>query len=622
MTHREADLRGSNDGLNPQEDRKLSSEINIELTAPHGGKLVNLVPDPQRIAERKAEAGHLPSLQISDRCLCDLELIASGAFSPLDRFMGSADYERVLGEMRLSGGDIFPIPVTLPVTPEAAAEIGERVVLRDSRNNPVAMMDVEEVYPWDRTEFARVVAGTTDVRHTLVSELDRWGPLNVSGAIEMVEMPQRNDFRDLRQTPAEVRAFLRAKGRRNVVAFQTRNPLHRIHEELTKRAMAAVGGTLLLHPVVGMTMRGDVDHYTRVRTYKALLSNYYEPDRVHLALIPLAMRMAGPREALWHAVIRKNYGASHFIVGRDHASPGNDSQGKPFYEPYAARELLETHAEEIGVRPIPFKELVFLEEEGRYVERDDVPAEGHILAISGTRVRDEWLANGKPLPEWFTRPEVAEVLAESYPPRHKQGFCVWFTGLSGSGKSTTAEVLVSLLQEKGRHVTVLDGDVVRTHLSKGLGFSKEDRDTNIRRIGFVAAEIVRHGGVVLCAAVSPYRTTRNDVRSMQGPGQFIEVYVDTPIEECERRDTKGMYAKARRGEIRDFTGIDDPYEPPVHPEITIQTVGVTPEENARIIVDGLIERGFLRAHANGDSLGNGHGVPEISREAAPAAPAV
>ncbi len=306
------------------------------------------------------------------------------------------------------------------------------------------------------------------------------------------------------------------------------------------------------------------------------------------------MRMAGPREALWHAIIRRNHGANFFIVGRDHASPGSDSTGKPFYGPYDAQDLLQRHKEEIGVGVVPFRELVYLPEERRYEEVSRIPATTRTASISGTQVRELYLNNGRLLPEWFTRPEVAEILSESYPPKHRQGVCVWFTGLSGAGKSTTAEILTVLLMEHGRQVTVLDGDVVRTHLSKGLGFSKEDRDTNIRRIGYVASEIVRHGGVVVCAAVSPYKATRDDVRNMVGKDRFIEVFVDTPLEVCEQRDIKGMYAKARRGEIKGFTGIDDPYEPPDNPEITLDTVTHTAEENARAVLDYLISKGFVR----------------------------
>jgi sulfate adenylyltransferase len=387
-----------------------------------------------------------------------------------------------------------------------------------------------------------------------------------------------------------------------VVAFQTRNPLHRVHEELTKRASQEVDGVLLLHPVVGLTKPGDVDHYTRVRTYRSLAGKYYEKDRILLSLLPLAMRMAGPREALWHAIIRRNYGANHLIIGRDHASPGADSLANPFYGPYDAQELVEGFSAETGVKAVPFRELVYLPDEERYEEVSRTRRAVNSLSISGTQVREEYLNRGIRLPSWFTRPEVAEILAETYPPRHRQGFCVWFTGLSGAGKSTTTEVLTVLLMEHGRQVTVLDGDVVRTHLSKGLGFSKEDRDVNIRRIGFVAAEIVRHGGLAVCAAVSPYRATRDEVRNMVGTDHFIEVFVNTPLWVCEQRDVKGMYARARRGEIKDFTGIDDPYEPPTSPEIILDTVGHSAEENARTILDYLTDHSFVRSLDTSDQL--------------------
>jgi sulfate adenylyltransferase len=508
--------------------------------------------------------------------------------------MSQASYQRVLDEMRLESGHIFPLPVTLPVAADAPISLGQDIALRNAKNDLLAVMTVEEIYPWDLDEVAQKAFGTRDLRHPLVAEMHRWGKLNISGRLQVIQLPPRYDFQELRMTPAQTRARLAALGRPNVVAFQTRNPLHRAHEELTKRAAQGVDGVLLLHPVVGMTKPGDVDHYTRVRTYRALAQNHYAPDRILLALLPLAMRMAGPREALWHALIRRNYGANHLIVGRDHASPGVDSTGTPFYGPYDAQELVEQFSAELGVGVLPFREFVYLPDEQRYEETSKIEAQMRTASISGTQVREEYLNNGKTLPQWFTRPEVAEILAETYPPRHRQGACIWFTGLSGAGKSTTAEVLTVLLLERGRQVTVLDGDVVRTHLSKGLGFSKEDRDINIRRIGYVAAEIVRHGGIVICAAVSPYRATRNECRSMVDAGHFVEVFVDTPIEVCEERDVKGMYAKARRGEIKGFTGIDDPYEAPVDPELALDTVQYTPEQNARRVIAFLEQHRFLR----------------------------
>ncbi len=575
----------------------MSAVMTMEQTTliePYGGKLVDLLAPAEEQDHLKRYAGKLPSIQLSERSICDLELLATGAFSPLDRFMGEQDYQSVLDEMRLSNGAISPIPITLPVEPGPDIRLGQEIALRDQKNNILALMTIEEIYEWDINETAEKVFGTTDLRHPLVAEMHRWGKLNISGRLRVLQLPLRYDFKELRRTPAETRKLLAETGNANVVAFQTRNPLHRVHEELTKRAAASIDGTLLLHPVVGMTRPGDVDHYTRVRTYKVLTEKYYEPGSVVLSLLPLAMRMAGPREAVWHMLIRRNYGANHFIVGRDHAGPGKDSQGNPFYGPYDAQEMANAFSDELGVKVIPFKMLVYLPDEGRYEEIDKVDDSVRTASISGTQVREEYLNNGHALPEWFTRPEVAEILADSYPAKHKQGFTVWFTGLSGSGKSTTAEILTTLLLEHGRNVTQLDGDVVRTHLSKGLGFSKEDRDINIRRIGFVAAEIVRHRGVAVCAAVSPYRATRNDVRNMVGADNFIEVFMDTPLEVCEDRDVKGLYAKARRGEIKGFTGIDDPYEPPNNPEISLDTVHYTAEENAHRIVDLLTERGFLK----------------------------
>src|SRR5262252_6395645 len=471
------------------------------------------------------------------------------------------------------------------------------------------LMTIEEIYVWDAAEVGEKAFGTLDLRHPLVAEMHRWGKVHISGKLQVLQLPKHYDFQGLRLTPAQTRARLEAFGYSNVVAFQTRNPLHRVHEELTKRAALEVGGVLLLHPAVGMTKPGDVDHYTRVRAYKALATGYYDPHRILLALLPLAMRMAGPREALWHALIRRNHGANYFIVGRDHAGPGNDATGKPFYGPYDAQDLLQRYSAELGVQMVPFHELLYLPDEARYEEVSRIPATARTAAISGTQVREQYLNQGRLLPEWFTRPEVAEILAETYPPRHRQGVCIWLTGLSGAGKSTTAEALTVLLLEHGRQVTLLDGDVVRTHLSKGLGFSKEDRDTNIRRIGFVAAEIVQHGGVAVCAAVSPYRATRNDIRNLVGADHFIEVFVATPLEVCEARDTKGMYAKARRGEIKGFTGIDDPYEPPESPEIRLDTVAHTPEENARRILQHLLQQGFVRAQTS--MIHNGAQAAEV-----------
>src|SRR5512143_2579630 len=570
-----------------------------KLIAPYGGKLVNLVVTGGERDELLGRAPRLPSIKITMRNLCDLELLATGGFSPLDRFMGKADYERVLHEMRLGAGTLFPLPITLTADPKELPTVGDDLVLRNANNDVMAIMTLEEVFHWDPETEAALAYGSTDAKHPMISEMARWNKVCISGPIRIVNLPRYFDFVELRRTPAQVRTLLEDMGNDNVVAFQTRNPLHRIHEELTKRAAAQVGGSLIIHPVVGMTKPGDVDHYTRVRIYKALVDNYYDKKNTLLSLLPLAMRMAGPKEVLLHAIIRRNHGANHFIVGRDHAGPGNDSTGKSFYGPYDAQEIMNKYEAELGVKMVPFEMLVYLPDQDCYVEEKDVPQGAKTLNISGTQVRDDYLAKGKLLPEWFTRPETAEILRQSYPPRHKQGFCLWFTGLSGSGKSATAQIMTELLLEHGRESTMLDGDVVRTHLSKGLGFSKEDRDTNILRIGFVAGEIVHAGGAVICAAISPYRATRNEARKMVGEN-FVTVYMDTPIEVCEQRDVKGLYAKARQamaaGKPMGFTGVDDPYEPPIDPEITLRGDGATPEENARIIVKYLEEQGYLNNH--------------------------
>jgi len=570
------------------------------LITPYGGKLVDLVLKGDERDDLLKKAGTYPTVRLTPRQTHDLELLAVGGFSPLDRFMGSADYKAVLDEMKLADGTVWPMPITLTIHKEDLPEQDHWVTLRDVHNQIMAVMRLDEVYRFDWKEEAEKVFGTLDLKHPLVSEMAGWGDLNLSGELKVLNLPTYDDFVELRLTPAETREALIEMGNVNVVAFQTRNPMHRVHEELTKRASKQIGGSLMIHPVVGMTKPGDVDHYTRVRIYKALVETYYD-DNTLLSLLPLAMRMGGPREAVWHAIIRRNYGANHFIVGRDHAGPGKDSKGEPFYGPYDAQELLKSVEKDVGVKMVPFELVVYLPDEDRYELASKVLEGTNVATISGTQVREDYLAKGKSLPAWFTRKETAEILLEAHPPRNKQGFCIWFTGLSGAGKSTIAKRLVNMLQEYGRNPTVLDGDVVRTHLSRGLGFSKEDRDTNILRISFVAGEIVRHTGTVVCAAISPYRQARREARKMVPEEHFIEVFVDTPLAVCEERDVKGLYARARAGEIKNFTGIDDPYEAPIEPEIHLDTVGVTPKENARQIIDYLIEAGYLQEFNNNHS---------------------
>jgi sulfate adenylyltransferase len=568
------------------------------LIAPHGGKLMNLIASADRAAEIQSRSKQWRSWDLTGRQLCDLELLLNGGFSPLTGFMTRQDYDAVCQSMRLADGTIWPIPITLDVAEEFARSLheGEQVALRDPEGVLLAVLHVEEIWKPDREAEAMAVFNTTNTEHPAVAYLLLQGnSWYVGGRVEGVHLPLHYDFRSLRMRPSEIRAEFSRLGWKRVVAFQTRNPMHRAHLELTLRAAKRVEANLLIHPSVGMTKPGDVEYYVRVRCYQAILPKYPR-DTALLALLPLAMRMGGPREALWHAIIRKNYGCTHFIVGRDHAGPGSDKNGRPFYGPYDAQELLRAYQNELGVAMVPFQMLVYLQDQEAYVPEGEVPNGARALKISGTELRKR-LVEGRELPVWFTFPEVARELQKAYLPRHRQGFTVFFTGLSGSGKSTIANVLrVKLLEMGGRPVTLLDGDIVRKHLSSELGFSKEHRDLNIRRIGFVASEITKNGGIALCAPIAPYDQIRKDVRSMIQPyGGFVLVHVSTPLDVCEARDRKGLYAKARAGLLKQFTGIGDPYEPPEDAAVVIDTSDVTPEEAAQEIFLHLEGEGYIGA---------------------------
>ncbi|HKD03131.1 MAG TPA: bifunctional sulfate adenylyltransferase/adenylylsulfate kinase [Terriglobales bacterium] len=566
------------------------------LIAPHGGELVNLIAQPERATELKAHSREWPSWDLTQRQVCDLELLMSGGFSPLRGFMTRADYEGVSTSMRLASGVLWPMPITLDVSEAFARTLtpGSRIALRDPEGVMLAVLNVEDVWQPDRNAEAQSVFGTTSAAHPGVNYLlERSNPWYVGGKIEGLQGPSHYDFRSLRLTPAEVRAEFARLGWRRVVAFQTRNPMHRAHQELTFRAAKKVEANLLIHPSVGMTKPGDVDYFTRVRCYQLLISKYPQ-GTAKLSLLPLAMRMGGPREAIWHALIRKNHGCTHFIVGRDHAGPGNDTNGKPFYGPYEAQELFKKNEADIGVTMVPFNMMVYLEDEDRYVPDNEVKNGSRVLNISGTELRRR-LNEGGEIPNWFTYPEVVHELRRSFPPRHRQGVTVFFTGLSGSGKSTIANVLLTkFLETGGRPVTLLDGDLVRKHLSSELGFSKEHRDINIRRIGYVASEITKNGGIAICAPIAPYDAVRRQVREMIEPhGGFVLVHIATPVEVCEQRDRKGLYAKARAGILKEFTGVSDPYEVPKDAEVVINTADLTPEEAAQEIILHLEREGFI-----------------------------
>lgn len=566
------------------------------IIQPFGGALITLLKQGDAHIASREKAKQLKTLQLSARSLCDLELLAIGAFSPLNQFMGSADYKSVLTSMRLANGTLFPIPITLPVSHNEKIQIGEEITLINEYNTPLAIMKVEEKYAWDQDEEAQSVLQTTDSKHPLVKEMETWGKYYIAGKLEVFALPHHADFKDYRYTPAALRKILTSINNPNVVAFQTRNPMHRAHEELTKRAMHELGAVLLLQPVVGLTKPRDVDHYTRVRIYKTLLEKYYDEGQAILSLLPLAMRMAGPREALLHAIIRRNYGANHFIVGRDHASPGNNSQGKPFYGPYDAQELTQLHQQELGIKIVSFNEFVYIPDEHCYEDRTKVPSGTTVWTISGTQVREDYLSKGIPLPSWFTREECARILAEAYPPKHQRGTCLWFTGLPSAGKTTIATILCAKLNELGKIVTFCDGDVIRKFLANGLGYSLGDRATYLKRLGFIAAEVTRHRGIVIVAAVSPLKETRRHIREEvnNAIGNFIEIFVDTPLEICKSRDIKGMYAKADKGEIQNFTGVSSPYESPEDPEIKlISDKTTTPGDNAQTILNYLRQQKIL-----------------------------
>lgn len=567
------------------------------LIAPHGGRLVDLFVNSETRIALKARSGSIPAWDLTARQLCDLEMLLNGAFSPLEGFLTRADYESVRDTMRLSNGTLWPMPISLDVSQAFADSIKEakQIALRDPEGVTLAVLDIADLWTPDRALEAEKVFGTTDRKHPGVAHLlDRSGPVYIGGRVQGLDAPRHYDFGHLRATPAELRAQFQKSGWSRIVAFQTRNPMHRAHLELTFRAAKIAEANLLIHPVVGLTKPGDIDHYTRVRCYEKLLRHYPEHTTA-LALLHLAMRMGGPREALWHAIIRKNHGCSHFIVGRDHAGPGTDSNGKPFYGPYDAQVLVAQHEAELGITMVPFQEMVYVQERAQYMPADEVPNGESVLNISGTELRRR-LQEGLDIPAWFTYPEVIEELRRTHPARHKQGFTVFFTGLSGSGKSTIANALLVRLLELGtRPVTLLDGDIVRKNLSSELGFSREHRDLNVQRIGFVATEITKNGGIAICAPIAPYAGSRKIVRdAVSESGLFVEIHVSTALEICEERDRKGLYALARAGKIKEFTGISDPYEIPEQPEMRIDTAQVAPDQAVQQIVLKLESLGLIR----------------------------
>ena len=560
------------------------------MIEPHGKTLVSFHLSADELSEYSELSNNISSLTLSLKQQCDLEMISNGAFSPLSTFNNQKDYEEILLNNKLSNGLVWPIPIVLDVPDQFLKSLdkNEYISLRNTEGFLLAILKVKEFWAPNKKEEANLVFKSNDLNHPGVDYLFNHTNNNyISGELVPIQENKYFDFTHLRKSPQEVRDFFRLNNWKDVIAFQTRNPMHRAHYELTKLAMDEHNSKLLIHPVIGMSKPGDIDHFTRVKCYQHIIK-YYPENSVELSLINLAMRMAGPKEALWHAIIRKNYGCNRIIIGRDHAGPGVNAEGKPYYQPYDAQELIAQYQEELEIKMVPFKEMVFAKNKKTYLPLDKIEQDDPIEKLSGTQFK-ELLQQRTEIPTWYSFPEVIHELRKRFPKLHNQGLTVFFTGLSGAGKSTLANaIMYKLMETEDRPITLLDGDIVRQHLSSELGFSKEDRDIHVKRIGYVASEITKHGGVAICAPIAPYSNTRKVVRNMiDEVGSFVEIHVATPLSVCEERDTKGLYKQARAGKILDFTGVSDPYEEPENPEITVDTSDITVEESSALILDKL-----------------------------------
>ena len=560
------------------------------MIKPHGKTLVSFHLSADKLSEYSELSNNISSLTLSLKQQCDLEMISNGAFSPLSTFNNQKDYEEILLNNKLSNGLVWPIPIVLDVPEQFLKSLdkNEYISLRNTEGFLLAILKVKEFWAPNKKEEANLVFKSNDPNHPGVDYLFNHTNNNyISGELVPIQENKYFDFTHLRKSPQEVRDFFRLNNWKDVIAFQTRNPMHRAHYELTKLAMDEHNSKLLIHPVIGMSKPGDIDHFTRVKCYQHIIK-YYPENSVELSLINLAMRMAGPKEALWHAIIRKNYGCNRIIIGRDHAGPGVNAEGKPYYQPYDAQELIAQYQEELEIKMVPFKEMVFAKNKKTYLPLDKIEQDDPIEKLSGTQFK-ELLQQRTEIPTWYSFPEVIHELRKRFPKLHNQGLTVFFTGLSGAGKSTLANaIMYKLMETEDRPITLLDGDIVRQHLSSELGFSKEDRDIHVKRIGYVASEITKHGGVAICAPIAPYSNTRKVVRNMiDEVGSFVEIHVATPLSVCEERDTKGLYKQARAGKILEFTGVSDPYEEPENPEITVDTSDITVEESSALILDKL-----------------------------------
>ncbi|MFT4552020.1 MAG: sulfate adenylyltransferase [Chlamydiales bacterium] len=534
---------------------------------------------------------------LTKRQYCDLELLLNKSFSPLKGFMCENEYYSVLQKMRLPDGTLWPIPINLDIDEITAKSLkkGNFLLLRNEEGTILASLLVKDIWKPNLMDEAKAIYESTNLYHAGVSRLiQQTNPWYVGGDTQEYHPIKSYDFQNLRYTPDDLKKEFQALGWEKIIAFQTRNPMHRVHYELTIRSLEKLDANLLIHPVVGETKLGDIEYYTRVRCYQAILP-HYPKNKAMLALLPLAMRMAGPKEALWHAIIRKNYGCTHFIVGRDHAGPGNDPQGQAFYGHYAAQNLIKKYETELGISMVPFEAMQYVKNRNVYLTKNEVQPNDETLSISGTELR-QLLKSNQEIPPWFTFPQVAKLLKKRYLSIYKQGLTIFFTGLSASGKSSLAQALqVKLLEKEERQVTLLDGDLVRRHLSSELGFSKEHRDLNILRIAYVASEITKHRGIAICSPIAPYDQVRQEVRSMiKDQGQFFLIHMSTPLNTCEERDCKGLYAKAREGILKNFTGISDPYEIPENADLAVDASQMSVEQGLSLIIEALNKKGYLQ----------------------------
>ncbi|KAJ9653248.1 Sulfate adenylyltransferase [Neophaeococcomyces mojaviensis] len=568
---------------------------------PHGGVLKDLLArDAPRHDELEKESETLPAIVLTERQLCDLELILNGGFSPLEGFMSEEDYNGVVENLRLKNGALFSMPICLDISPKFVEALklkaGGRVTLRDFRDDRnLAILTIADIYKPDKKKEAQEVFGGDPEHPAIKFLMNQTHELYIGGKIEAVNRLNHYDYVALRYTPAELRTHFDKLGWAKVVAFQTRNPMHRAHRELTVRAARDRQANVLIHPVVGLTKPGDIDHFTRVRVYEALMPRYPNGMAI-LGLLGLAMRMGGPREAIWHAIIRKNHGATHFIVGRDHAGPGKNSKGVDFYGPYEAQEAIEKYRSELGIEVVEFQQMTYLPDADEYQPKNTVPEGVKTLDISGTELRRR-LKVGAPIPEWFSYPEVVKVLRESNPPRYKQGFTIFLTGLWNSGKDAIARALqVTLNQQGGRSVSLLLGETVRSELSAELGFTREDRDKNIARIAFVAGELTKAGAAVIAAPIAPFAAAREEARhTVEKYGSFFLIHVATSLEYAEKTDKRGIYKKAKEGAIKNFTGVDDPYEKPTDADLVVDLEKQTVRSIVHEIILMLESQGFLEA---------------------------